>query len=54
MKFIFTLKPLRFIDENALNELRILIDLDLSFNDISKLKLKTFEGNPNLQVKIAL
>lgn len=40
----------RYVDENAFSGLRILIDLDLSANDISKLKLKTFEDNPNLQV----
>jgi hypothetical protein len=42
--------PHRYVDENAFSGLRILIDLDLSYNDIPKLKLKTFEDNPNLQV----
>ena len=39
----------RFIDENAFRDLKILVELDLTKNNITKLRPKTFDGNDGLQ-----
>lgn len=40
---------LKYVDDNAFRDLKILVDLDLSRNNITKLKPKTFDGNDGLQ-----
>jgi Leucine-rich repeat (LRR) protein len=37
------------VDENAFRDLKILVELDLTKNNITKLRPKTFEGNDGLQ-----
>lgn len=40
----------RFIDENAFRDLKILVELDLTKNNITKLRPRTFDGNDGLQL----
>ena len=40
---------LRDIHENAFRDLKILIELDISMNNLTKLRPKTFDGNDNLK-----
>ena len=37
------------VHEDAFRDLKILIELDMSFNNLTKLRPKTFAGNDNLQ-----
>ena len=50
----FVVLSFRYIDDNAFRDLKILVDLDLTKNNITKLRPKTFEGNDGLQsIKLA-
>ena len=51
-----SLKKCNLVDvhEDTFRDLKILIDLDMSFNNLTKLRPKTFAGNDNLQtIKLA-